>query len=58
MRRVLGLFILYILLCTTAFAQPGFQDDEDPSIPLDGGVEILMVAAAVWGTYIIKKKVS
>jgi hypothetical protein len=50
------LFALIVACCMPLFlyAQPGFDDDVDDDVPLDGGLSVLAVAGAAYGLKKIK----
>ena len=56
MKLFLRILFIVTLFSGSVMAQPGFQDDEDPGIPIDGGVGALLVAGAAWGIKKLKEK--
>jgi hypothetical protein len=55
MRRIANcLTIFFVFVCSfVAFAQDDIPD-YDPSIPVDGGIGVLLVAGALWGVKKLK----
>ena len=56
LKSLLFLFIFLTFSTINSFSQPGFEDDEQPIIPISGGAGILLasgflIAFAAWYKY-------
>jgi len=52
---IAGLFLF--MLTTPVFAQEGITDPgDDPGLPIDGGISLLIAGGTALGVYALKKK--